>query len=400
MPLPKTLSRRIVFGLVLLLALNLLTINSSFAQTADAQAQRAKALELADRSLYLEALPILEKIAAQFPKDADVWANYGIALLTNAVTLKTAPERKIGRKLGRDALVKAAQLGMKNVLALHFLETLPADGGDEDNLNGENPEVEKALREGEGFFGRGEYDKAFTAYEKAYKINPKNYEAVVFMGDSLYAQKKYKESEIWFARAVEIDPNREFAYRFWGDALYFQNKPKEAYQKFAEAFISEPFSRVVRDRFFRHVGELKGDFSPSVLIAPPGGEPVGAVKFDASLLQSQDGTAHWKLYVDTRSAWKATEFKKQFPKETVYRHSLAEETAALKKVADAVRKDAKIKILDDGLANLVKLDDLGLIESYILMMRIDDGIADDFFDYRAKNRDKLRRFINEFFIVF
>jgi tetratricopeptide (TPR) repeat protein len=400
--LKKPSVRRIVFGLTLLLALNLLSLQIITAQQANnIQAQkRAEAMKMVEENRYIDALPVLEKLAPQMPKDAEIWAHYGIAILVKSSTLKTPEERKAERKRGREALAKAAQLGTTIELALHYLETIPPDGGTEDNFSGGNPEVEKALREGEGFFGRGEYDKAFAAYEKAYKIDPKNYEAVVFMGDSLYAQKKYKESEPWFAKAVEINPDREFAYRFWGDALYYQNKYKEAYQKFAEAFAAEPFSRMARDRFFRFIQEVNAEFAPVSIITPPGGEVAGVIKLDPAIFKAADGTANWKFYTETRDAWKATEFKKQFPKESVYRHTLAEESAALRKVIEAVKKDKQIKIMDESLANLIKLDEMGLLESYILFVRIDDGLAEDYYPYREKNREKLRRFVTNNFFVF
>lgn len=388
---------RVIVGLMILLCLGLFSTGTAYAQ--DLKSQRAEAMKLVDQNRYIDALPVLEEIALLMPKDSEVWAHYGIAILTNSSTLDTPAARKAERQRAVQALAKAKQLGTDVVLALHYLEIIPADGGDNDNFSDENPEAEKAIREGEGFFGRGEYDKAFAAYEKAYKINPKSYEAVLFMGDSLYAQKKYKESEPWFAKAVEVNPDREEAYRYWGDALYYQGKKKEAYQKFAEAFITDPFSRVVRDRFFRAVEEFEVRFSPISTIVPPGGEVVGDIKINTALLKTEDGTVNWKFYNETRDAWRSGEFKKQFPKATAYRRSLREESAALRKVIEAVKKDAKIKKLDKNLENLVKLDELGLLEAYILIVRPDDEILKDYFEYKKNNREKLRRFMYDHFFI-
>ncbi len=139
-------------------------------------AVRSKALDFVKQNRYIDAFPLLEKAAPMFPEDGEVWAHYGIAILTRSTILAAAEERKAERIKGYSVLAKAKKLGTENVLALSFLDQLSPDGGDEDNFGG-NQEFEKNLREGEGFFGRGEYDKAFAAYEKACKINPKSYEA-------------------------------------------------------------------------------------------------------------------------------------------------------------------------------------------------------------------------------
>lgn len=202
----------------------------------DVNSLRRKALELADKNLYLEAFPILEKIADSFPNDVDVWTDYGISPSTRAVTEQNPDLRKPFFKRAYEALSRAKKLGSENTIAMSLLDNLSPDGDNGDNFMSENPEVEKALREGEAFFGRGDYDKAFIAYEKAYKLDPKSYEAALFAGDCFYAQKKYAESEPWFAKAVAIDPDRDLAYRFWGDALLGQKKIAEAREKFIDGF--------------------------------------------------------------------------------------------------------------------------------------------------------------------
>lgn len=361
---------------------------------ADLNAKRAEALRLVDENKYLEALPIFDKIASAFPKDAELWAHYGIAVMQNAITLNDPETRKKELIRGLVVLNKAKELGTKNVVALNILDQIPADSDFEDNLADENPEATKALREGEAFFGRGEYDKAFAAYEKAYKLNPKNYEAVLFMGDSLYAQKKYKESEAWFAKAVEIDPNREQAHRFWGDALLFQKKYKEALDKYAEAMIAEPFSRLTWNALNRWAEE-SGTNLTLLKIAPPGHDEMGDIKIDETTLKVENGTIHWKLYNDARRAQIIAKAGKN------QRHTLADEAAAWRKVAEAARRDikaGKIKYPDQSLVNLVKVDDAGLLEPYILLLRAQEDLSEDFFTYREKNRAKMKQFIIEYML--
>lgn len=360
-------------------------------KTQDKTALRKQALELVNQNRYLDALPILEKAVPFYPNDAEFLAHYGIAILARSATLKSAEERKIERIKGYNVLVKAQELGAKNVVALNLLDQLSPDGGEEDNFGGD-PEFEKHLREGESFFGRGEYDKAFAAYEKAYKINPKSYEAALFLGDSLYAGGKYKESESWFAKAVAIEPNREQAYRFWGDALMNQKKTAEARDKFVDAFVAEPFSRLTWDRLGRWFNETGAKSTP-LEIAPPGNENIGAIKIDETLLKADDGTLSWKLYNDARKA--------QVVAAGSGARTLAGEVAAYRKVAEAFRnnlKSGKIKYPDRNLSNLVRLDAAGLLEAYVFLLRADENIAEEYDGYRAKNRDKLRRFVIEFLL--
>ena len=188
-----------------LLAVFLAAVSINLAQSPPpphpAFALRAKAFEFTGQNRYLDALPLLEKLAPLYPNDSEVWAQYGIAIGTQSTTISAPAERKAARVKAYNALAKARDLGTKNQIALSILDDLPPDGGD-DTLAETDPEFEKNIREGEAFFGRGEYDKAFAAYEKAYKIDPQSYGAVLFMGDSLYAAGKYKESEVWFAKAV------------------------------------------------------------------------------------------------------------------------------------------------------------------------------------------------------
>ena len=365
-----------------------------FAQQTSQQEKnsiREKALDLVRQNRYLDAFPLLEKVAPLFPEDKEVWAHYGIAILARSSTLAASGERKSERVKGYNVLMKAKQLGTDNVVALNLLDQLPEDGGEDDNFGG-SPEFEKNLREGEAFFGRGEYDKAFAAYEKAYKINPKSYEAALFLGDSLYASEKYKESETWFAKAVEIEPNREQAYRFWGDALMNQKKTLEARDKFVEAFIAEPFSRMPIDRIGRWIGETQTK-AASVTIIPPGNEPTGDVTIDEKLLKVDDGTIAWKVFNETRKA--------QIIAAGGSADSLSNVAAAYRKVADAFRtnlKTGKVKYPDQSLTNLVKLDDAGLLEPYLFFTRPSENIIESYNEYRAKNRDKLKRFFIEYML--
>lgn len=379
------------------LLFTILSATGSFAQSPkdSVATDRAKAIAFAEANRYLDAYPILDRIAPALPNDVDVWTHYGISLASRSATLADPVQRKFERKRAFDALLKAKNLGTKNVIALSYLDQLPPDGGDDDNFSAASPEVEKALREGEQFFGKGEYDRAFASYEKASKLDPKNYEAVLFMGDSLYAQNKYAQSEAWFAKAAAIDPNRELAYRFWGDALMAQDKVKEATDKFIEAFVADPYGRQTWENINKLTRKQGKQFDVKGIF-PPGTEGFGGITIDPAQLTDKDGTKFWLKYSETRDAWR----KRQTP--TSYRHSLKEELAALTAVADAAGsaiKSGQLKEPHHSLKNLVDFRDKNILEPYILFFLADEGIAEDYPEYRGANREKLRQFlINQVFV--
>ncbi len=380
-------------SLMLLFCLSLSFASSSFAQDKTLAQLTKEARELVDENRYIDALPLLEQIILSYPNNAEMWADFGIALVTNASTLTDTGERKKEMERGVKALQRAKQLGTENTKALYFLDQFEDFDGT-DNFSNKNPAVEKALREGEAHFGRGEYDQAFIAYERAYKLDPKNYEAVLFMGDCFYAQKKYKESEPYFLKAIEIDPEMETAYRFLGDALLYQNRDQEALERFLDGLIVAPFSRMSWDSIQRWAGKTETDYS-LVEIIPPGNEAYGSLKINESLLKAENGTDKWKLYNETVKAQMTSKAasKKDF--------TLVDEVRAWKKVADAFRKDiknGKIKYPDQNLINLTKLDDKGLLEPYILLIRPQDTFGDDYDAYRKQHPQKIKQFVKEYIL--
>jgi hypothetical protein len=108
------------------------------------------------------------------------------------------------------------------------------------------------------------------------------------------------------------------------------------------------------------------------------------------------------VYSIARAAWMTgAKFSEEFPNEKQYRHSLREESAALRLTAESVLtqlKEGKLKesSLDVSIANLLKVHNDGLLEPFVLLAKADDGIARDYAEYRKNNRDKLRRYLNEY----
>ena len=75
-----------------------------------------------------------------------------------------------------------------------------------------------------------------------------------------------------------------------------------------------------------------------------------------------------------------------------------EEADALRSVLSVATADKKDKKLSPSLARLKKLDEEGLLESYILIARPDDGIAQDYPAYLKQNREKLRRYMTQYVV--
>ncbi len=384
---PRALRPAIAFSIVAFLVL--FAGPQIRAQDEEVDPDREEAVRLINENKYLDALPILEKIILSYPDDADLWAHFGIAIIQNSVVLATPEERKDEQARGLKALKRAQQLGTDNVRALDLLDQFEdADGSD--NFEAADPEVEKALREGEAYFGRGDYENAYKFYEKAHKLDPKNYEAVLFMGDCFYARKMYKEAEPLFAKAVDLDPDREMAHRFWGDSLLFQKRYAEAREKFIDAAIADPYGRMGWSSLSQWAEEAEEKFG-FYEIVPPGNEIGGTIKIDEKLLREDDGTLHWREYTKTRNKLEpgVSPSGAELPK-------FSTELAAWKSVATAFRQDlraGKVRYPDQGLVNLIRLDDEGLLESYILLLRPYDHFGDAYEGYRKTNRKKIRDFI-------
>ena len=111
------------------------------------------------------------------------------------------------------------------------------------------------------------------------------------------------------------------------------------------------------------------------------------------------GGSAWMIYPMVRASYRGDLFKKDFPDEKQYRHSLKEEDAALSLVATTV-KEKKIAPdkLDESLRNLVELNDAGMLDCWILISAADHGIAQDYPAYRNGHRQLLHDYLERFVI--
>ncbi len=366
-------------------------------------AGRARALLLYEQQKMVDALPLLERLHAANPKDLKILEALAWSTYVNSATFTDAAAQKQARKRARDLGLKAKELGSHDGL-IEELVNFPPDGGEPASYSSRK-EVDEAMRAGEAAFARGDFGKALEAYERALKLDPKQYEAALFMGDVYYKQEKLEQAGEWFAKATAINPDRETAYRYWGDSLLAGDKKEEALKRFAEAVIADPYSRLSwaglvnwgkrYDKPLAHPRidvpassvQRKDDKNITIFMNPDG---------------KADGTDAWTFYSISRAAWMTEKkFKEAFPNEPQYRHSLREEAESLRLAAEMTAKklkEGKLKKeqLDPSLANLVRLNNDGLLEAFILLAKADAGIAKDYEAYRREHRDKLRQYVVDY----
>jgi len=266
-----------------------------------------------------------------------------------------------------------------------------------------SPGAESMLR-AQKAFSNGKMKKALALYKQAAEADPRLYEAALFAGDTEFKLKNYDEAGTWFAKAIAINPDRETAYRYWGDTLTHKGEQKAARSKFVDAVIAEPYTKAP------WVGlQQWADASHARLASPPITLPKQAVpdekgNVNVSVDPSKAGdlaSGAWLVYSTQPMMWRSTEFKKHYPNETVYRHSLAEEAESLRAVI-AVVKEQKIPEdkLDATLKSLIALDKDGMLECWILLNGADRGIVEDYAAYRATHRELLHAYIDKYVIHF
>ena len=392
--------------LVLLVVLWVMSfLSTSRAQTTDdTQQLKQKISELIKQQKYVQLLPLLEKMASIEPNDPDTHFHLGFALMAQANISQNADERKTLRVRARQEFIKAKDLGEKAPVVDALIPSLAADGSDGPAFSA-NKEANDLMAQAEGFFSEGKLDDALLYYQNSLLLDPKLYEAALYSGD-VYAQKQdWTQSEIWYQKAIAINPDKEIGYRYSATPFMRQGKYDVARDRYVEAYITEPYSRFSKAGLQQwsiatksQLGSPNIDIPAHVKLDENGN---AKVDLDVNLVNSgrNDGSFAWVVYAGTRSLWHKEKFIKMFPAEKTYRHSLDEEADALRNVIHAAMADKKLEKLSPSLAKLKELDDRGFLESYILLVRADDGIAADYPRYLSQNREKLRQYVVEYVLT-
>ncbi len=368
--------------------------------------ERSRAFQLYKDAKYIEALPLFEKLAVASPNDRDVIEALGLMTAMQAAYLKDPDARKQARVRGREILLRAQSLGANSALLKWMLESVVPEGGADNSSFSTKKEVDDLMREGEEAFASGDLPKALEKYKQALLIDPKLYEAALFIGDVYFKSADHANAGEWYGRAIAMNPDRETAYRYWGDSLMKQGRFTDAGDKFIESYLAEPYSRLSRAGFLNW-----GEKAQLSLAHPQVDIPTNVtsskdknttITLDPNVMSKNDKSgapAAWMMYGLVRASWQ-TQFAKAYPNEKTYRHSLKEEAAALRGALEAV-KNQKLdpKNIDPSLQVLQKLEKEGLLESFILLALPDAGIAQDYSDYRRANLEKLRRYVKDYVLT-
>lgn len=393
------------FSLVLLFAAMPAAVRSqtvppaSSRSDAEIKLEERQAQDLYVAQKFTAAVPLYEDLHQQRPTSTVYTDKLAMSLLGSSGTL--SGDAKIAQaRRARKLLLEAKAAGDTSNLVQVLLEetaTLDAPAG-----GATPPPVgQEFITQGEAAFGRGDLSAALGFYQQAYDANPKLYAAALFAGDTEYKLHHPEQAGQWFAKAVTINPDRETAWRYWGDCLDSAGEHQQAEQKFIQAIVAEPYQRASRVGLKQWADRNHAMLAGPPLKIPQRSEPNAKGGFNVNLdpaSLSDPAAAPWILYPVFSVSWRDKQFAEHYPNEKTYRHSLAEEAAALRTVLtiahqqklDFARlKDPTLKILED-------LDKAGMLECFILLDRADQGIAQDYADFRAQHREKLAEYIAKY----
>jgi tetratricopeptide (TPR) repeat protein len=364
------------------------------------KSQRDFAVGLFKQNHHLEALPIFRQLAKQNPSDAEVIFGWGACLIDHSATLSDDAEAAQERVQARALLIRAKELGNNSPLLLNLLEMLPEDG----SIHHDKNAVDQGIRDGEAAFAKNDYDAAIIGYSRAFTLDPKNYSAALFIGDSYFAKKDFSNATMWYERAIQVDPTIETAYRYEADMLIKNGDMAKSRIRSIQAVVTSPYNGVTW-RALQAWAKSNNSALATARISQAGSV---SQKDDQHINITLDGSkpssvmSVWMIYSMTRASWRTTEFKKHFPNEKQYRHTLAEESEALRTAASLIdvgnKKKSKDVASDPDLALLKRLYDAKMIEPYVLLSAPDREIAADYVAYRDQHRDQLEQYLSDFIV--
>jgi thioredoxin-like negative regulator of GroEL len=385
---------------VVLLGLLISSHSAGLAQTPESD-DRSRALRLCDENKFVEALPLLERMNAASPDDVVVLEKLAQALVAYLITLPDAAKRREAALRARKLIMHARELGDNSNVAQLLTNSIPPDGNMALGSFSNRKDADDALLKGDQAFARGDFPKAIEGYKRALELDPNLYQALLFLGDVYYKMNQPDEAGKWYAAAIKMYPDRETAYRYWADVLVKSGEMARARDLLIDAIVAEPYNRAPMTGLGQWANAARVKVAPPEIPIPDfktGEKGQTTLTIDTS----GNGSEAWIAYIGIRAAWANGKlFGLAYPGEKEYRHSLREETEALKAVVDLVLKnlkEGKIKKLQPGLEALVKLAENGLLESFVLLTRPDRGIAQDYAAYRAEHREKLREYLSKFVV--
>jgi tetratricopeptide (TPR) repeat protein len=387
--------------LIPLIICHVLLLNGfAFAEEPNSQPERSHAFELYQQGKLVDAMPLLEALAAENPKDSVVMESWGVSVLSYAQTLAEVDARKKARIRARTILLKAQALGDRSDLSQTLIRDIPEDGSF--STFSDKKEVDEAMQQAEADFARGDLDKARQGYMRAYLLDSGQYYAALFIGDTFFKQHQPAFAGEWFANAIRINPDVETAYRYWGDALLGRGDLNEARSKYIEAIIADPYNQTSWagvNNWLKRSGTKLTWMKLRDRVAVQVKDGKTNVTVDSSLPKDDKLLmAAWLAYGMSRALWMREKFAKEYPNETSYRHSLKEEAESLHTliaVSKEIAEKEKLDLSASDFGPLIQIDKAGFLEPFVLLNRADNGIVRDYSGYRATNREKIRLYLDQ-----
>jgi len=123
-----------------------------YAQSGDSvDTMKGQVRALIKDDKYLEALPLLEKIAVAEPDDAQTRFYLGFALIYQSKITKDSAQRKALLVRARNSFIKAKELGNKEPLVDAMISNIPPDGS-EGKAFSDNKQADELMNDAEAFF--------------------------------------------------------------------------------------------------------------------------------------------------------------------------------------------------------------------------------------------------------
>ena len=373
-----------------------------FVAAAAQQDEAARANALYNAGKRPDALPLYEDLVKAHPNEWLYAERLADCLGAKAAQSDDPAEVKAIRTRERDAAKRAIDLGDPNYF-VQLIAKIDPDGPVKIAATSPGGNL---LQEGEKAFTAGDYRAAYAKYTLAADADPKLYVAPLFAGDAAYQLRDLKTATRWFSQAAAVDPNRETAYRYWGDALLkIGNDPAAAKPRFIDAIVAEPYNQLSWKGLQQWAQRTGAVVLPPKIDRPKG--PVVDPKHPNNITINVDpaqagdkknpASSAWLMYSVIRASYHGDLFRKEFPDERAYRHTLKEEDSALSTVVTFVKeKKLEPASLDESLRNLIEISDAGMLDCWILINGADEGIQQDYDTYRKGHRQLLRDYLDRF----
>src|SRR5262249_11108414 len=150
--------------------------------------------------------------------------------------------------------------------------------------------------------------EAIENYAKALELEPKNYAAALFTGNTYDKQNDYVKAADWYEHAIQLDPNVETAYRYYGEMLVKRREMSKTRSMFIHAAVAEPYNRIVwRDLIaWARINRTELNFQYAGLLAEPKAprKDKGLSDVKLSRQRPKDLSDAWQAYHSVRLEWK------------------------------------------------------------------------------------------------